>query len=69
MYDAIIQRWAQIAESECWAGAWDYPRLWNNVPDDLNDRNEDLHDELVYDNYPDCYFMQAAEEVLGHKLD
>ena len=20
MYDAIIQRWAQIAESECWAG-------------------------------------------------
>lgn len=64
----IAKRWAEIAEEASWSGAWNYPGLWNNYSDELNDIYEDLYDELERDGYPDCYFRQAAEEVLGHQL-
>lgn len=64
----IAKRWAEIAKEKSWSGAWNYPGLWHNYSDDLNDIREDLYDELERDGYPDCYFRQAAEEVLGHRL-
>ena len=64
----IAKRWAEIAKEKSWSGAWNYPGLWHNYSDELNDIREDLYDELERDGYPDCYFRQAAEEVLGHRL-
>lgn len=67
---AIVETWARIAEANSWSGAYYYPEYWSSYGSEIEDMpSEDICDEIVQDGFPDCYFEQAAEEVLGHPLE